>query len=64
MIKANIAREYPEQGRICAYSDKSLFLADYTEQTKPLPVKRGVEIFQDVPPADIRYLALQNDVHL
>jgi hypothetical protein len=64
MIKTNITREYPAHIAICNYSDKSLFLADYTEQTKSLPVKRGVEIFQNIPPTDIDYFSLQNDANL
>lgn len=64
MIKANIAREYPTHIAACTYSDKSLYLADYTEQTRLLPVKRNVEIFEDIPPADIKYFTLINNVNL
>jgi hypothetical protein len=64
MIKANITREYPAHIAVCNYSDKSLYLADYTEQTKTLPVKRGVEIFKDISPADIDYFTLQNNIGL
>jgi hypothetical protein len=61
MIASNIAREYPAHIEVCVYSDKSLFVADYTEQTKG---KRGVEVFQDTPPADIDYFSLQNYINL
>jgi hypothetical protein len=64
MIKINIAREYPAHIATCSYSDKSLYLADYTEQTKTLANKRGVEIFQNTPPGDIDCFTLQNDVNL
>jgi hypothetical protein len=61
MIKSNITREYPAHIAICSYSDKSLYLADYTEQTKN---KWGVEIFQNTPPEDIDCFTLRNDVSL
>jgi hypothetical protein len=64
MIKSNITREYPAHIAVCTYSDKSLFLADYTEQTKSLPIKRGVEIFQNIPPTDIDYFSLHNRANL
>jgi hypothetical protein len=64
MIKSNITREYPAHIAICTYSDQSLYLADYTEQTKTLPVKRGVEIFQGAAPTDIDSVVLQNEVNL
>jgi len=66
MIKTNITREYPAHIATCAYSDKSLYLADYTQKTKTLPLakRRGVKIFQDIPPTDIDCFTLQNDVGL
>jgi hypothetical protein len=64
MIKANITRVFPAHMAACNYSDKSLLLADYTEQTKALQVRRSVEIFQNTPPADIDYFTLQNDTSL
>ncbi|GAB6012010.1 hypothetical protein [Viscerimonas tarda] len=64
MIKTNIAREYPAHSAVCTYSDKSLYLADYTEQTKASPIKRGVEIFQAIHPTGIKFFTLQNNVSL
>ena len=64
MIKTNITKEYPAHIATCHYSNKSLFIADYTEQTQTANSKRGVEIFPDTPPSDIDYLTLQNDVNL
>lgn len=61
MIKAKIAKEYPNHVAKCLYSDKSLYLADYTNQTNSA---RGVEIFSGTPPTDIGYFTLQNDVNL
>jgi len=65
MIKTNITREYPAHIATCAYSDKSLYLADYTQKTKTLALeeRRGV-VIQDIPPTDIDYFTLQNDVGL
>lgn len=70
MIKANIRREYPAHitncsnpayVRKCGISDKSLFIADYTKQTNSA---RDVEVFPNVPPADIDYFSLINNVSL
>lgn len=43
------------------YSDKSLYLADYTNQTN---YAREFEIFKDTPPLDIEYVCLQNDINI
>ncbi len=61
MIKANIAQEYPGHIKRCKYSDKTLYLADYTNQTKN---ERGVEVFENIPPNDIDSFELKNDVGL
>ena len=61
MIKTNIAREYPAHIAICRYSDQTLYLADYTNQTRSA---RGVEIFENTPPADIASFELKNNVNL
>ena len=61
MIKTNIAREYPAHIARCRYSDQTLYLADYTNQTCSA---RGVEIFESAPPDDIESLELKNNVNL
>jgi hypothetical protein len=61
MIKTNITREYPAHIAACSYSDKSLYLADYTNQTHSA---RNVEIFENTAPTDIDYFTLLNDIHL
>jgi len=61
MIKANITREYPTHIARYNYSDKTLYLADYTNQTNNA---RGVEIFEAIPPFDIDSFELKNDVNL
>jgi hypothetical protein len=59
MIKTNIAAKYPHH--IVNSSDKSLYLADYTEQTASA---RGTEVFKGNPPLDIEYVTLQNNINL
>jgi hypothetical protein len=61
MIKTNIAQEYPAHIARCNYSDQTLYLTDYTEQTRSA---RGVEIFETTPPSDIESFELKNDVNL
>ncbi|MFV5686637.1 hypothetical protein ACM55I_14465 [Flavobacterium sp. GB2R13] len=61
MIKTNIQTKYIHQHRkISSFSD-SFFVADYTEQTKLLPVKRSVEFFCPNHPLDIDYFSVKND---
>lgn len=64
MIKTNITSNYPNQNRSCTHTDKSIFIADYTEKTKSLIPKRGVEIFIGTPPTDIDFFSLVNSVSL
>lgn len=61
MIGTNIAREYPHHITRCKYSDKTLFMADYSEQTGQ---KQGVKIFEGVSPGDISCFELGNSVGL
>jgi len=61
MIKTNIAREYPAHIARCNYSDQTLYLADYTNQTRSA---QGVEIFENTPPTDIKSFELKNNVNL
>lgn len=64
MIKAKISQEYPSHIAKCKYSDQTLYIADYTQQTRICSIKRGVEIFENIPPTDIHYFELENKVHL
>lgn len=61
MIKTNIAREYPAHMTKTGYSNQTLYLADYTNQTGNV---RGVEVFKSIPPSDIDSFELKNDVNL
>ena len=64
MIKTHIASEYPAHIATCTYSGNSLYLADYTEQTKTLEIQRSVEIFQNTAPTDIDCFTLKNEVSM
>ena len=61
MLKINITREYPAHIAKCNYSEKTLYLADYTNQTHNA---RGVKIFESTPPTDIDSFELKNDISL
>lgn len=61
MIKSNIARAYPAHIARCRYSNQTLYLADYTNQTRSA---RSVEIFEIIPPTDIATFELKNNVNL
>jgi len=60
MIKAKIAITYAHQHvKVKNFSD-DIFVADYTEQTKSLPVKRAVEFFSPNFPTGITYFTIRN----
>jgi len=58
MIKANITREYPDHIAKCNYSNQTLYLADYTNQTRSA---QGV-VITNIQPTDIDSFELKNDV--
>jgi hypothetical protein len=62
MIKANIAREYPHH--TAQFTAQTLYVADYTNQTKNSPPVRGVEFFKGTPPTNIDLFELKNAVNL
>lgn len=64
MIKTNITTEYPHQLSSYIAANDSIFIADYTEQTKTLPVKRSVEVFVGAPPTDIDPFSVINNIPL
>jgi hypothetical protein len=61
MIKTNITREFSVHIVRCNYSNQTLYLADYTNQTNSA---RGVEFFESTPPTDIDSFELKNDINL
>lgn len=61
MIRTNIQAKYIHQHiRIQSFSE-AIFVADYTQQTKTLPVKRSVEFFSPNHPVDIDFLSINNN---
>ncbi len=64
MIKTNISSIYPNHISRYRSSNSTIYIADYTEQTKNSVIKRGVEIFNTNPPKDINYFSLINNSKL
>jgi hypothetical protein len=64
MIKYNIQIKYIHHYNSIINFVENIFVADYTEQTKTLAIKRGVEFFSLNPPADINYLSITNNPKL
>jgi hypothetical protein len=60
MIKTNIQAKYNHQFVLLQSFNDNIFVADYTEQTKSSPIKRGVELFSPLPPSDIDYFSINN----
>lgn len=64
MIKAEIQIKYNHQYAAIKNFSDDLFIADYTEQTKTLPVKRSVEFFSPNSPTDITFFSVINNPKL
>ncbi len=62
MIATRIKEEFPEH-EIRNFNQKSIYVSDYSHQTKEKTVKRSVEIHV-IKPADIESFYLQNDTSL
>lgn len=60
MIRTNINKNFPHHLNNCIVTSNTIYVADYTEQTKTLPVKRGTELFDNMPPTDISYFTVSN----
>lgn len=60
MIQEKIKENYPHHLTESITSNQSLFISDYTDQTKGESSKRGTEFFEKFPPSDIEYFSLQN----
>lgn len=59
-MKMRIAEHYPHQAGMIADHNSSVYIADYTEQTKNGPERRGVEI-TSAKPAGINSFSVKND---
>lgn len=60
MIRANINTIFPQHLNHCLVTCNTIYVADYTEQTKSLPVKKGTELFDNYSPTDISYFTVNN----
>lgn len=60
MIKTYIQTSYIHQYNTIQSFNDDIFVADYTEQTKTLPVKRSVEFSSPNLPAGIDYFSIKN----
>lgn len=60
MIKQRIKNKYVHQYNLINNFNDNTHIADYTEQTKNLLVKRSVEFFSPNPPIDINYFTIFN----
>lgn len=60
MIKQRIQSNYIHQFNTIKNFNDDLYIADYTEQTKTLPVKRSVEFFSPNSPTDITFFSVIN----
>ena len=60
MIRANIKKLFFHQLTNCLTTCNSVYVADYTQQTKNLPIKQGVRLLDGVPPTNISYFTINN----
>lgn len=61
MVKANIHAEFNHQYCVIENFTDNIFVADYTEQTRLLPIKKDVEFFSSTPPTDIKSFCIKNE---
>ena len=64
MIRQNIQTSFPLHLNNCITTSNSLYVADYTEQTKKALIKHGTELFKISPPSDIDYFTVNNPCSL
>lgn len=60
MIRANIQTLFSHHLKSCLTTSNSIYVADYTEQTKLDKIKRAIELFEVSPPSDIPYFTVSN----
>lgn len=60
MIRTNINLNFPHHLGKCTVAKNTIYVADFTEQTKNQPVKRGTELFDNIPPTGISYFTVSN----
>ena len=64
MIRRNIKTFFSHHLKNCLTTCNSIYVADYTEQTKLDKIKRAVELFEVSPPSDIDYFTVNNPCNL
>lgn len=60
MIRAAINEKFPHQIINRISINNSIYIVDYTEQTRNDVIKRGVEVFDNNPPTDIEPFTIEN----
>ena len=64
MIRTNIQTFFSHHLKNCLTTCNSIYVADYTEQTKLAGIKRATELFKVSPPSDIDYFTVNNPCNL
>ncbi len=64
MINSQIYSKYPHQHSSILQFQECIYVADYTEKTKTLPVRRSVEFSSPIPPTDISHFSIYNHVKM
>jgi len=64
MIRTNIQTVFPHHLKNCLTTSNSIYVADYTEQTKSAEIKRATKLFEVSPPSDIKYFTVNNPCNL
>lgn len=64
MIQEKIKENYPHHLTECTISKETLFISDYTDQTKGESSKHGTKICEKFPPSDIDYFSLHNSKNI
>lgn len=60
MIRKNIQKHFPHQLNNGITTRSSIYVADYTQQTKNNPIKRATKLFKAFPPINIDYFTVNN----
>lgn len=64
MIRTSIQNHFPHQLTNDITTSNSIYVADYTEQTKHSPNKRAIELIDTSPPSSIDYFTVNNPCNL
>lgn len=64
MIRTSIQNHFPHQLTNDITTSNSIYVADYTEQTKHSQNKRAIELIDTSPPSNIDYFTVNNPCNL